>query len=233
MTLLMPGYIQRDPDYFVTDFSEYTVGAMPSDWSQKWATTGYTALVQSVAGSLSGKALRVTKTAVTKAFLAWDRVPQKADVEILLRARAIEAYANNDIFIRCAARASGAVGSENSIHDGLFGSTTAPLYAQQMAKYNAGAASNIGSALTGPPGQGNYAVNSWAWMRFRLSGSNLATGVWLDGTTEQTPNTNTDSSILTAGWIGLAIAAATANPDVEIDFFSVALNGKTAPSVKR
>lgn len=234
MTLLMPGYIQRDPDYYVTDFSEYTVGAIPFDWSQKWATTGYTVAVQSVAAAMSGKALRFTKTAVTRGLLAWDKVPPAANLEILFRARAIEAFSNNDIFIRSLCRGSGTAGAENGYMDGLFGSTTAPLYAQQIAKYNAAAAANIGSALTGNSGDGNYTVNAWAWLRFRINGTSLQSAVWLDGSPEQALNgVNTDSSIAGGGWVGLTTAAATSNPDCEVDFFSVALNGKTAPSVKR
>lgn len=234
MALIMPAYIQRDPDYYVTDFSEYTVGALPGDWTQRWALTGYTAAVQSVAGSISGKALRFTKTAVSRGLLSWDKIPPAADMEILIRARAIEAYSNNDIFIRSACRASGAAGAENAYMDGLFGSTTAPLYAQQIAKYNAAAAANIGSALTGNSGDGNYTVNAWAWLRFRINGTSLQSAVWLDGSPEQTLNgVNTDSSIVGGGWVGLTVAAATANPDCEVDFFSVALNGKTAPSIKR
>lgn len=221
------GGVWNDQDVFITNFSEYTVGAQPSDWSARWVTTGYTALVQSVAGSLSGKALRFTKTSGARSFLSWDRVPAAANVEILIRARAIEAYANNDIFIRSGCRASGAGGAENGYVDGMFGSTTAPLYGQQLAKYTGGTAANIGATTLGSNAAGNYTFNTWAWMRFRINGNTLSSALWIDGSAEPaTAVSATDTSIAAGGWNGLAIV--NANPDVEVDFFSIALNGKTA-----
>src|SRR5262245_8614425 len=59
---LKAGAWQNAHDLIVTDFREYPAGVQPADWTQRWSTVGYTALVQSVPASISGKALRYSDT---------------------------------------------------------------------------------------------------------------------------------------------------------------------------
>jgi hypothetical protein len=226
--MMMPAYPMRDPDYYVTDFSEYATGAQPSSWTRRWGA-GFTALVQTSAGSLSGKALRWTKTSAARQALSWDRVPVSINVEILVRLRAIEAWANNDNIMGVVARGGGAAGSESGYRATVSGLTSGTLYASASNKY--GPDATLGTSTPGP--SPNLAVNDWVWMRFRVNGSSLSRKTWHQGASEPGAfdETLTDTSIAGAGWVGLA--QVTGNPDCEIDFFSVAVRGKTASMVKR
>ncbi|TJV42402.1 MAG: hypothetical protein E5Y02_14810 [Mesorhizobium sp.] len=208
---------------YKTFFSEYTVGAKPSDWSQKWDTTNVP-LVQTVAGSLGGKALRWTKTSANRMGLSWDRLPSAADCEILIRARAIEAFGAGEIILRPVARASGAFGAENG-YVATFGAGGTNNYFMNIQKYVAGASTTIIANTPGPTPA--YVVNDWVWYRYRLSGTTLSIKIWKDGSAEPGSFSSVvDASIAAAGWIGLGIGSA--NPDCECDFFSAAFNGETA-----
>lgn len=229
MALIWPAQLMRDPDYYVTNFSEYATGAKPADWTLRWTATD-TPLVQSVAASLSGKALRWTKTSASRQALSWDKVPAVADCEILYRVRAIEAYADSEPFVRSVLRGGGAAATEQGYLGNCIGRNIGTLYALSGQKYVAGASTTIIAVANG--GSPNYAVNGWIWYRHRMIGTSMGIKIWEDGQAEPGSFTSvTDSSIASAGWVGLAIGST--NPDAEIDFFSVAFNGKTAPAVRR
>ncbi|TJV21082.1 MAG: hypothetical protein E5Y04_28675 [Mesorhizobium sp.] len=213
---------------YMTFFSEYTVGAQPSDWTSRWVAGGFTALVQTVPGSLGGKALRWTKTAANRQALSWDRVPNAANVELLVRLRAIEAWVANDNLIALLARGSGAAASETGYRSAPGGQLTGTQYSTGMNKYIAGASTLLGTNTNGPAP--NLAVNDWLWSRFRVNGTSLSRKTWHDGAAEPGAYDETvvDASVAAAGWTGLT--QVTANPNIEIDFFSVGLNGEVAPS---
>jgi hypothetical protein len=226
--IFMPNYrpfIRRD--IYTTDFREYTLGVQPGDWTSRYATTGFTATVETVPGSLSGQALRWTKTAVTRQFLSWDRVPLAANVEILCRYRAIETWANGEAFAWLMARASGGAGTETGYLNRTYGQTSSTRWAVDFGMYNAGTSSNLGNNQFGP--SPNYVVNEWAWSRFNVSGTTLRRKAWHSAAAEPATwaETITNSTITAAGWTGLFNPLA--NPDVEIDFFGVGLNGQTVP----
>lgn len=210
---------------YTTFFSEYTDGVQPSDWTSRWAA-GSTALVQTVSGSLAGKALRVTKTAAARQGISWDRVPSTADIEVLMRLRAIEAWANNENLMGIIGRGSGASGAENGYRVAPTGITTTTQFSSGLNKYVSGTNTNLGTASSGP--SPNLAVNDWIWVRFRVNGTSISRKMWHDGASEPgaVDETVTDSSVAGAGWVG--ISQVSANPNIEIDFFSVALNGDTA-----
>lgn len=228
MALIWPAQPMRDPDIYVTDFSEYPTGAKPSDWTQRWDTTDVP-LVQSVAGSLSGNALRWTKTGANRQGLSWNRVPAAVNCEILIRARAIEAFGAGEIFARSVCRSSGAAGAESG-YVGTIGGGGTNNYFMNVQKYVVSTGSTIIANTPGP--SPSYIINIWVWLRFRVIGTTLAVKIWQQGSSEPGSfGTVTDTSLSAGGWIGLGIGGN--NPDAECDFFSVALNGKTAPSAKR
>ncbi|RWG23309.1 MAG: hypothetical protein EOQ55_00700 [Mesorhizobium sp.] len=211
---------------YVTFFSEYTVGAQPSDWTSRYGT-GFTATVQNgVSGSLSGYVLRWTKTAAARQALSWDRVPNAADVEVLMRLRAIEAYAVNENFLGAYVRGGGSSGSETGWRGEIGGLTTGTLANTNTVKYVSGTATTLGTT-TGIPSP-NYAVNDWLWLRFRVNGSSEQSKTWHHGVAEPGAwdQTFSDAAVAGAGWTG--IQQVSANPNAECDFFSVALNGETA-----
>jgi hypothetical protein len=215
-----------DPDLYITNFAEYAAGAQPADWTSRWVATGFTAQVQAVSGSLSGNALRWTRTVAGRHALSWDAVPLVADCEILVRARAISSWANADTIISSVARGSGSAGAETGYTATLAGFTNSTLYGTTHIKLVGGALTS-GASLSGP--SPNLAVNDWVWHRYRVAGSALSRKIWHYGAAEPASfaETVTDASITAAGWVGLRDANAT--PTTEIDFFGVALNGKTVP----
>lgn len=216
--------VWKSQEIFKTDFREYALGVAPPDWSSRWGA-GLTFTVQASTGSISGNALRYTKTAVARNAISWDRVPNTADVEILIRMRAIEAWAANDNMMGILGRGSGAAGSENGYRTETSLATSG-VFATVINKYIAGAATLLGTQTNGPSPV--LAVNDWLWLRVRINGTSVSRKIWHQGAAEPAAfdETITDSSIAAAGWVGLSQASG--NPDVEIDYFSVALNGKTA-----
>lgn len=229
MSLIFPGYIQRDPDYYITDFSEYTIGVQPPDWTSRYGST-FTFVVQSAVGALSGKALRWTKTNSGHQAISWDRVPFVADAEILLRCRALESYTAQN-FVGGYLRGSGSLGAEQGYRSAVSGNTAGTLWQTILNKYISGSSTTLGTGTNGP--SPNYTVNTWIWTRFRLAGTSLSRKTWYYGSTEpgSFDEVLTDSSITGAGWSGLHNIST--NPDVEIDFVGIALRGKTVPLSKR
>lgn len=213
-----------------TDFSEYTIGVAPPDWSVRWGPTGFSVAVQSVAGSISGKALRWTKTAVNiRQGLSWDKIPTIADVEILIRFRVTAAWGNGDSLMFSSTRSSGASGAETAYRCNSNGTVSGTLSTTNINKVASGVNTNLGTATNIP--SPNLAVNDWMWMRFRVIGSSLSRKTWHQGASEpgSFDETLTDSSLTAGGWTGLSDAG-TAPATIEVDFFSVGLSGGSAPS---
>lgn len=212
---------------YKTFFSEYAVGAQPSDWTRRFDLTGWTALVQTSSGSLAGKALRWTKSgSPTRGLLSWDKIPAVADVEILMRSRAITSWSAGNDFAQAIVRGSG-VGTAWTFYAGILATSSLnTLYKDYLVKGVAGTATTLGTQPNGPAP--NYTVNSWIWSRSRFIGTSLQTRIWHDGASE--PGTwdlsQTDSAVTAGGWVG--IGNNFLDPNAEIDFFSVALNGDTA-----
>jgi len=231
VSLIMPGYIQRDPDYYVTDFSEYTVGAAPPDWTSRQVAGDFSVAVQSVAGSLSGKALRWTKTVATRHGLSWDKVPPSPDAEILVRTRMIEAGSNGQILMCPWVRGAGGAGTETGYRFTTGIITTSSLYYDQMFSFVSGTATSFTTQVS--PAGGTLTTNAWYWIRARAIGNSFSVKAWLAVNSEpgSWDSTATNSAISAGGWVGLHDSSS--NPDMEVDFYSVALNGKTAPSVRR
>lgn len=212
---------------YKTFFSEYAVGVQPSDWTSRF-NAGFTALVQTVAGSLGGKALRWTKTVANRQLLSWDRVPLSANTEILMRMRVIEAAASVETFLRPCVRAAGAIGTESYYVNLPTKDPGGTGWNHGLSKTVSGTVTTLGTVSFGP--SPTFAINTWFWERFRVNGTSIQRRSWWDGAAEPGTwdETVTDSSVTAAGWTG--IASANTNPDCECDFFSVGLNGETAPS---
>lgn len=219
-----PGYRAPEPNVYVTDFSEYTLGQPPSDWTPR-RDGGYVLSIENVPGSLSGKALRYDKQqAGTRHFTTWDRVPVAADVEVLWRARAIQGHSVQGNFLANACvRVSGSISAYmSSIY---VNSVIGWGYTMNAAVDGSGIV--LDDSFIGPPG---YEINRWYWARFRVNGSTLQIKVWWHGTSEPSSWFRTISNTLVSAPGLTGIFSGAADPDLEIDFFSVGINGASAPS---
>lgn len=207
-------------EQYVTDFSEYTTGQQPSDWSLAWRRGFVSWRVVDDAAATGGKLLRITVVVTNSEFfrhgLAWDKInadPDRDDVEILYRMRASSAMA---------ARALGRGGNP--------GEWVTPVgYAAGPSEGNL-----VISQLT--PNATLYTTprpltaGTWYWTRARMEGGLMRVRTWQDGTTEPTTWTEvTGTGTGDPGWVGLmADRPLTAGATVDVDVFAVATGGKTA-----
>lgn len=207
---------------YITNFGEYAVGAPPPDWTNRWVTGGFTFNIETVAGTISGQAMRWDKSVANRQAISWDRIPNyTTDFEILCRCRAIETLSATSNIIALLGRADGGAGAEVGYRSAIAGASDQTRWVNSIQKYVSGTPSNLTSSLAGP--SPNYTTNAWVYCRYRLVGNQHQSKIWYSGAAE--PGTwlqdVTDaSSPLTIGWVGLN--QATASPDAEIDYFAVA-----------
>lgn len=229
---MLPGLapLVTSNDILVNDFSQYTAGTTPGDWTNRYVTGGFTYVVQTVSGSISGKALRWTKTAANRQAISWNAVPNATDFEVLVRLRSLSAPASTAaVIISAFVRGAGAAGTETGIRSNASIST---LYLAGLGGviqgYVSGTATTYGSLLA-PVSSPSYTANTWLYMRLRVQGSTCQWKIWFSGTAEQSSwnDTQTITSPSAAGWAGLYQADPA--PNAEIDYFAVSLQGRTIP----
>lgn len=214
-----PATIPLPGDIYETDFSEYAVGAQPSDWTKRFYPADFTISVENVAGSISGKALRFTKTGQNGKGASWDKVPSTTDCEILMRARSIEGPgAAGDTFVGMMARASGGASAPTMYTVAVTWQTTSTRWAGNFFRYAAGTRNTVGGSTFGP--SPNLTVNTWIYVRLRICLGRIYRKQWYAGTAE--PNGWDEDrgapDITAAGLVGIF---ADDPINSEIDYFAV------------
>ncbi|SDE60103.1 hypothetical protein SAMN04487777_11770 [Priestia aryabhattai B8W22] len=208
---------------YKTDFSEYTVGTQPSDWTPIWVTTNSTWQIASDAGATDGQVLRHTSTTDARRLMTWDTVGSvNGDFDILLKFKTTDSLSGN-IPTRIFAYASGS--STQSTQQGYQLDALFPATLRIGRTVN-GSYSTLASNTAMPIA---FTANTWYWFRFRKVGTSLMGRAWEDGTAEQsTWDVSTSSTSLSSGSIG--IGSYDYNGTRSYDYFSVGTNGDTAPS---
>lgn len=206
---------------YFTDFSEYTTGVQPSDWTERWVTTDstWTKEDDGGTGALGGARLQHVATVDGRRLLSWDDIDADADrdnSEVLARVRSNStSAAQNTIVIR----GSGAAGSENGYQIRFRDGTALDLF-----KLVAGVATQIGTDIPF-----TWIAQKWYWVRFRVNGSDLKIKVW-DGDHEQEPaawnRETTDTAITGDGWVGFGAFESTGTRSY--DDIAIGTNGDTA-----
>lgn len=206
---------------FKTDFSEYPVGVLPSDWTPIWVTANSTWSVQNVADATDGQALHHTATADARRAITWGAVGTvTGDYDILAKWKTSDSLSGN-IPIRIFTFVSGT--STQSTQqgyqlDGLFPSTI------RIGRTLNGSYSTLVSNTSIPA----MAANTWYWYRFRKVGSTLEARIWADGAAEpSTWHVSVSNTQFNSGPVG--IGAYDFDGVRDIDFFSVGTNGDVAP----
>lgn len=193
---------------YVTNFSEYTTGVQPSDWTARWTTTNTTWATRAKTGDTGGKSLENTLTAQAYRLLSWDDVDgdgSRADSEILVRVRASGIGADQFML---ALRASGSGGSETAYLCHLTSAT-----GLRISRIVAGTITTILSATL------SFTVVGAEWykIRFRVNGTALKAKIWPAEHDGNEPAAwtieTTDINIASAGWVGVATRANTATRD--------------------
>jgi hypothetical protein len=206
---------------FFTNFSEYTTGQAPSDWTARWVTANVTYTVQADAGATGGKVLRAVVGTLGRHAISWDDVGTPGTVELLLKMR-VSALTDNTTMQGPVVRGSGAAASETG-----YGALAVPVAGNSdllpLREYNGGAITDNSQVLTGTA----FAINTWYWVRLRAVSGDFDWLVWQDGEAEPgTFGEAADASTAT-GWAG--IIAATVGTH-EFDIFSAGTGGDPAPS---
>lgn len=140
---------------FFTNFSEYAVNQAPADWTERWEPTSFTELVVARAGSVSGKALAITKSAQAVNYLSWDDVGNNTDIEILALTNAGYIHAR------------AVAGSTKTGYHFYIGSATSRV----LYKIVNSSATSLGTSTASKTGI--------LWTRFRIQGTALKVKTWM------------------------------------------------------
>lgn len=215
---LLVRYAVPGVSYF-TDFTGYTVGQQPADWSQPWAAGTWT-VVENADGT-GGVVLRKAATPyVARGAIVWDAVgadPDRGDVEILMRWRGVPG-ASGAGWVGALARATGAAGTETAYRGGVRDEPRQAIY-----RYVGGALQNTTDSTQGAP----FTVDTWFMTRFRVSGSVQQLKTWRAADSEPAAwhVEVTNGSIAAPGKVGF-FNGSTGIQDV--DWVAVATGGRTA-----
>lgn len=210
---------------YFTDFSEYTTGSQPDDWSPFYASDGVWTVVED-ATALGGKALRGEDQSTSGLRgLLWDDVnsdPARANVEAVIRYKLNSHDSTALVFLLV--RGSGS-----------WHTTDASYYAGAQALNKRRIVKRVSGAPTTLE-EVSYTLSTgvWAWMRVRVAGSSLTVKHWLDSESEPSAWTfeSTQSELSDAGFVGIAIGAGISTPKTiaTFDVFGVGTGGDSAPT---
>lgn len=217
----MPGF-RGAPTRFATDFGIYPTGSLPADWTLQNAVTSPT--VETLAGAISGRALRLSSAATTSPRVTWNRVPSVADCEILGRYQLeTSTAASNRQFLQLHRFAD----INNYYYFGAWNAGSS-IYTKNLTKVVAGSGTSIAS---GTQNITPIAAGDWIYVRTLLQGSNISIKYWKSGTAEpgSWTFTTTDASLTAAGLVGilLAYSASVAAQNMWCDYFAVDTNKQT------
>lgn len=208
-------YTEDEAVVIVTGTEEFSggPGGIPTDWTQRWSTTGVTWTED------AGGFLRAVKTTAGRTALSWNDTDASDDIEVLAKVRS-SVFSDASTYPSVVLRGSGAAASESGYVFAI--QTGVGVQRIGLFKYVGGVSTEIVSPVIKA-----MTTNTWYWIRCRANGTGLHMRFWADGDAE--PGTwdisETDPS-LSSGWAGVfGFSAST----VDWDSFSYALSGGTAP----
>lgn len=215
---------------FKTNFQEYLTGSAPSDWTPQDVSGGSGSIV-TASGSLSGKAFLFTNlnSGSGRITYSWNRAPSSffPNVEVLVRGRQFSASGDTKPITGIFCRGSGP--GINSYYRMETRYRTASSFDTLVQMINS---SGVINQTDGPaPLYSGTAPTPWLWNRLRVNGTTVQVRSWQDGQSEPGTwlMTATDSSVTSGGLAGIIFTATSGVPTIQIDFFSVGLNGFSAP----
>ena len=202
---------------YFTDFSEYTAGSQPSDFTERWDTAAVTATVETVSGAAGGVALRFVSGG-GPAAISWDEIDSDSDrddVEILTRIRRTTSTGLNSMGVLARA-----VNLE-ATRTGYFSTISVSLKTDRYLNGGYSSFSDTSFAAS---------IEVWYYVRARFNGTNVKLKAWSGDLVDEPSDwgiETTNSDISGAGWVGFFNFN---SGTVEYDFLGVGTNGDTAPS---
>jgi hypothetical protein len=217
--------------HFYTDFSEYTLAAVPSDWTERQDSSSDWTIVHN-ARYLHGSALKFTNPGSTAQYgISWDSVPSQADAEILLLVNVEPYVASGALGAGPWIRGAGAAGAEEGYAFGCFEDllNSISLLKNDWPTLNWSVINIDSDTHYGhPPHQGEDLddLNDY-WIRGKAEGTSLKFKIWQRGTEEPSHwcAEGTDSAVSAAGWIGVYANRLTSY----IHYFAVGIHGYSPP----
>jgi len=210
---------------YFTDFSGETLGSIPAGWSTRWAAGSGTFLVVEDETATGGKALHAQDSNNSQVKgLTLDAADGDAGVEnseLVMRWKGVSGFSL--LILGVFARGSGSAHS------------SANYYCAQMGT---GAQRRIGKRINGAPttiqsAAFSHVLETWYWMRLRVSGTTIQVKHWTDGETEPEAwtFTSTETELTGAGWVGIVLGSQNSSgPTARIDLIGVGTNGDAAPT---
>lgn len=213
--------------HVATNFGEYATGNAPGDWTILSDPLSRGMTVETLAGSISGRALRVPGAAATgtanRLLARWNKVSFRADTQMLLRVSSSATSPATSLTYGPAARLSDA---DNYYWAGEW-NAGANLFTRIFAKRVGGTSANIATGTL------DLAVTAGAWVyvRFEVSGTALSWKHWLSGTSEpgSWTDTQTDADLSTPGGAGAYFTGGGTGNYAYCDYFAVGPAGRNIP----
>jgi hypothetical protein len=209
---------------YSTNFSGYVTGSAPSDWTARFVTGDVVYSVEADASAIGGTVLRAVRTTSSgRSLLSWDAIDvdvDRADVEVLCRVRSDSTTASatrGGALVRGSGAAAAETGYTISLRTDLDVGTT------RSAKFVAGTATTLVDTNQ------EILPDTWYWMRFRVTGTDLRVKRWAGAFGDEPgawTHETTDPDISDAGWVG---AYHFAVQTIEWDYFAVGTGGLAAP----
>jgi hypothetical protein len=152
-----------------TDFSEYSTGSPPSDWSEEWTASVFSLDVVT-GGEIGSNRLYVDLTSSNRAAAIWDTVGDHADVEVLAKVQWTSSSTYN---IGIGARLGG--GTSETGYGIFCRPSTTDI---SLRRYVSGGVTELENYTI------TLSADTYYWLLGRFVGSNIKVKVWEDGTTE-------------------------------------------------
>lgn len=211
--------------YLATDFSEYASASdlASGDWTKRAAAnpTFMTAIIGSPITSLSGQSVTITHSGGAQTYgTTWNRIPSTtATAEILALITWGSAGPNGGSGIIARSDATTA----NAYNCVQHGTNTNVHSVFETAKFTGGAYSSLNQGTTIIVAGLRY------WVRFQVNSTTVRSRIWLYNAVEPTTweSSSIDASYAT-GYIGFLVVDS--SPSYSCEWFSVGINGATAPS---
>ena len=214
---------------FTTDFSEYTTGVFPSDWSYRWRNSTLwdaATVVVEEDSEIGGKGFKLDpKNGSYLRLISWDDIDADAnrdDADVLALVKYGAANSSNETIL-IAARAA-----EPSLDDGYYfivNNTDASI--KRVANSTQVTLGSSSAGVTGAVLHSDF----W-WLRFRVNGTALKARSWKYGASEPASwhIEVTDATHSAAGWCGVGLKTDFVTYGLA-DYFSVGTNGDSPAGV--
>ena len=197
---------------FFTDFSEYTTGVAPDDWSDRGTATGFTVETTATAGSDSNST-GVVLVVPNSGIVSWDAAGTSSDAEVfaLFESSATGTNRNPFAFIRGTSSGSSRIRGGRVYEDSVVVRTVNP-----------------GNNVVFGDCTATVQVVTKHYIRYRVNGSDVKIKAWDFGDTEPVgwDIEGTQSLITAAGYVGIERTLSS----VYVHEFGVGTGGDSAPT---